>query len=746
MGFQEHIEGKGISSFTISQNGNAIFQKKYSKKKISISILTVIAMFLAAVFIYYSYIKPEFSICQSKSCLQSAVSLINCINETVEPCEDFYEFACGMFETNYPYYSNTNENSWITIMSLKIKHRVKKFLNKENEKYEPKAVHKTRKFYQACLNSTEDQVPNKYDPLWDVWKKIGLNTNYLNDSVPLEIEIILAKVKVYFNLDIYFNIDIDDDPRNSSSHSLLVIGQNKELNEYKKRNNMKNNNVNIEEALPKFSEYFNLLVDKSLNRNQPYLKKLKVEDLVNTTNELVHFEEEFSQVLRNSFNLKNYIPEVITLKEFQELTDISGDKFKFNWTLYLRELTRDIQPKVYEILTSENADSYELLISNRDYLDEMFILLSQTQTIIIKMSILSHVVAILENNFPSGEKFNSEYCFSITSEFFGMVTGYSMINTLDNSSKIALTEMTDNIKWALRKMVHEAIWMDDETKNATLRKLANTKTYFGYPDNYENILNNLFENLNVTDNHLENIISISMSSRKSSWKYLTADKDWENQTWQVTPDEVNAYCYNSMNAFFMSAAILQAPLYHNGIQALNYGATGSTIGHELSHNYDNTGRLYNELGNVVQWWTNRSYEEYTKRASCLISYYDDITIVGHNSTFSVNGAITLDENIADITGLKEAYYAYLRYVDMHGQEPRLPGLEHYSQEQLFFLGYANQYCHYDENDSEFDNFSSHSPNVVRVRGVLSLSPEFAKAWSCPLGTPMNPKKDKCQIW
>ncbi|KAL5244165.1 hypothetical protein ACI65C_011575 [Semiaphis heraclei] len=674
------------------------------------------------------------------------VSLINCMNETVDPCEDFYEFACGMFETNYPYYSDTNENSWITIMSLKIKHRVKKFLDKENEINEPNAVHKTRKFYQACLNSTEDQISKNYDPLRDVWEKVGLNTDYLNDSVPLEIETILARLKLYFNLDMFFDIDIEDDPRNSSSHSLLIIDQIWESNKYKKKNKMKTNKVDIDESLPKFTEYFNLLIDKLLNRNQPYVKKLKFEDLTNTTNELVEFEDKFSQVQRNTFSFINEIAEVVTLEEFQNFTDTVGDQFKFNWTLYLRELTRDIQPKVYEILTSGNANSYELLVRNRDYLNDAFKLLSQTPTIIIKMSILTKVLTILDSRFPSGEKLNSEQCFALTSEYFGMVTGYSMIDTLDNSSKAALAEMTDNIKWALRKMVNEASWMDNETKNATLRKLANTKTFFGYPENYDKIINNLLENLTVTDNLIENILSVSLLSMASNWKYLTEDRNWENQTWDVTPGEVNAYCYNSMNAFFMPAAILQSPLFKNGIQALNYGATGSTIGHELSHNYDNTGRLYNELGNVAQWWSNRSYEEYTKRTSCLISHYNDIEIVSHNKSFVVNGVLTLDENIADIAGLKEAYYAYRRYVDVHGQEPRLPGMERYSQEQLFFLGYANQYCYYDDGDSQFDNFNSHSPNVVRVRGVLSLSQEFAKAWSCPIGSPMNPKKEKCQIW
>ncbi|XP_050056341.1 membrane metallo-endopeptidase-like 1 isoform X11 [Aphis gossypii] len=1118
MGFEEHFEGKGISSFTISQNGNVNIQKKYSKKKISISILTVIAISLAAIFIYYSYIRPEYTICQTKSCLRSAVTLINCMNETVEPCEDFYEFACGMFETNYPYYSNTNENSWMTIMTLKIKHRVKKFLNKENEKYEPTAVHKTRKFYQVCLNSTEDQNSIKYDPLWNVWKKIGLNTDYLNDSVPLEIETILARVGVHFSLDIFFQIDIEADPRNSSSHLLLNIDQNLELNKYKERKNLKTNNVNIEEDLLKFSEYFNLLVDKLLNRNQSYIKKFTVQSLLNTTNKLVQFREEFSQVSQDSFNLKNDIPEVITLRELQEFTDITGDKLKFNWTLYLRELTRDVQPKVYEILTSEKANNYELLISNRDHLNKVFILLSQTPTIIIKMYILFHVVAALENNLPSGETFNAEYCLSLTSEFFGMVTGYSMINTLDNSSKasatvtlincmnetvepcedfyefacgmfetnypyysdenknswptiislklkktvkkflnkqnekheplavhktrkfyqvclnstkdqdsikydpqwdilkkiglntdylndsvslemetilarigvyldsniffnifsqddprnssshlllaisrnwelneykernntkpnninieealpkfseyfnllvdkllyrnqtctkkltveglvnttnelvhfreellkvsyesffineiipdvmtlrelqeltditgdnfkfnwtlylreltrdiqpkvyeiltsekannyeliiydrdhinkmflflsqtptiilkmhilsrvvailenrlpsgekfnsehcfsltnkffymatgysmrnalddtskVALNEMTDNIKWAFKKIVHETSWMDDETKNTALQKLANMKTYFGYPNNYDNVLNNFFENLNVTDNHIANLISIQMFNTKRLWKYLTEDRDWNDQTWQVQiyPTVVNAFSIYSMTALVLPVSILQAPLYYNeknGIQALNYGSMGFTIGHELSHSYDNTGRQYNELGNVAQWWTNKSVEEYTKRASCLISHYDGIKVVS-NSSSAVNGTLTLNENIADITGLKEAYYAYLRYVDIHGQEPRLPGLERYSQEQLFFLGYANQFCHYKDNGDQFNyNFTQHSPDVVRVRKVLSLSPEFAKAWSCPIGTPMNPKKDKCQIW
>ncbi|VVC39607.1 Metallopeptidase, catalytic domain,Peptidase M13, C-terminal domain,Peptidase M13,Peptidase M13, N- [Cinara cedri] len=745
MGYQEHVEGKGISSFTISQNGNAVYKKNYNKTKLCLTVLTVLVFCLSTFYIYYSYTAIE--ICKTKPCLQSTVTLMNCMNKTVDPCEDFYEFACGMFETNYPSYT-TSDNSWTDIIMSKVNYKVKKFLSRNNGADEPEAVHKTRKFYTACLNFTEGLISddsNYYSPLWRLWEELGLDENYLNDTVALDLEIISSKFRKYIDSNIYFGISTIEDPRNSSSHALLSISTFEESSKFKLKNDkMETNNATINENIPKFIEYFQLMTDQLLNRNQTCQKRISNSLLLNTSMELSYFNFEYSKLRHDAFHTEIDIGKIMTLRELQNLTDET--QFKFNWTLYLRELFRENEPRVYEQLL-ENSDDYEIITDNIVFLQNVFSLLSKTPTKIIKMSVLSNAVNNLLKFQIVPETWSPEYCFSLTTERLGMATGYAMVDTLDDSTKAAATEMNDNIIWAFHKMISESSWMDDETKNATHRKLDYTKTYFGYPNNYTNILNDLYKNLNITENHLENLISITRFHSKKLWNNLVQKKDGENKEWKMNPDEVNAYSDPSMNAFFMPAAFLQAPLYHNGLEALNYGMTGSTIGHELSHNYDNTGRLFNEYGNVLQWWTNKSYEEYSRRAGCMIDHYNNILVTMHNDTMYVNGNQTLNENIADVVGLKESYFAYLRYVEKHGQEPRLPGMEKYNSEQLFFLGYAVQFCQYDQSGFEYyDESNLHSPSSVRVRGVLSLTQEFANAWSCPSGTPMNPKKEKCQIW
>ncbi|KAL1131468.1 hypothetical protein AAG570_011085, partial [Ranatra chinensis] len=156
------------------------------------------------------------------------------------------------------------------------------------------------------------------------------------------------------------------------------------------------------------------------------------------------------------------------------------------------------------------------------------------------------------------------------------------------------------------------------------------------------------------------------------------------------------------------------------------------------------GRKYDKEGNLKVWWTNSSIGQYNERTQCYVEEYNNYYMHSINKT--VDGNLTLGENLADNGGLREALMAYRTYVGANGKEPGLPGLQNYTHEQLFFLSFANMWC------SDYTDYSlleslkdEHSPNFVRVEMSLKNLREFAEAWSCPPGSNMNPEK-RCHLW
>ncbi|KAF6212374.1 hypothetical protein GE061_012896 [Apolygus lucorum] len=193
--------------------------------------------------------------------------------------------------------------------------------------------------------------------------------------------------------------------------------------------------------------------------------------------------------------------------------------------------------------------------------------------------------------------------------------------------------------------------------------------------------------------------------------------------------------------------ILQFPFYNLGIEALNYGAIGTVLGHEMTHGFDNTGRKFDKYGNVHPWWSDSSVSKFTNRTTCFESEYSDFALPHVNTSIvKIDGKLTLGENLADDGGLKFALNAYKSYVSTNGHEPQLPGLQSFTHDQLFFLSFANLWCsEYSVNALIQALEDEHSPDFVRVLVVLQNSPEFSEAFSCSKGSYMNPHH-KCQLW
>jgi endothelin-converting enzyme/putative endopeptidase len=208
----------------------------------------------------------------------------------------------------------------------------------------------------------------------------------------------------------------------------------------------------------------------------------------------------------------------------------------------------------------------------------------------------------------------------------------------------------------------------------------------------------------------------------------------------MTPPTVNAYYSPARNNINFPAGILQPPLYRAGRDpAVNYGAAGAVIGHEMTHGFDDQGRKFDGSGNLRDWWTAQDGAEFEKRAACISNEYSGFTAV---DDVHVNGKLTLGENTADNGGLRVALLAL--HDVLQGKEQKIDG---FTPDQRFFLGFAQIWC---ENQTpqalrQQALTNPHSPGNYRVNGTLQNMPEFQKAFSCKAGQPMV-SENACHVW
>jgi endothelin-converting enzyme/putative endopeptidase len=206
---------------------------------------------------------------------------------------------------------------------------------------------------------------------------------------------------------------------------------------------------------------------------------------------------------------------------------------------------------------------------------------------------------------------------------------------------------------------------------------------------------------------------------------------------------VNAYYSPPENSINFPAGILQPPFYDPSLDdAVNLGGIGAVIGHELTHGFDDSGRKFDAIGNLDNWWTPEDGKEFEKRATCVADEYSSFVAI-KDPPLKVNGRLTLGENTADNGGVRVAYMALQE--SLAGKEA--PKIDGFTPEQRLFLGYAQIWC---ENRTEESMrlqvlTNPHSPGRYRVIGVMQNMPEFQKAFSCKAGQPLVPKT-QCRVW
>jgi endothelin-converting enzyme/putative endopeptidase len=327
-------------------------------------------------------------------------------------------------------------------------------------------------------------------------------------------------------------------------------------------------------------------------------------------------------------------------------------------------------------------------------------------------------------------------CVQYTDNDLGEALGQLYVKeTFGPDGKERTLKMVRALEKALHEDLEQVSWMTPETRKQALIKLGKIANKIGYPDHWRD-----YSTLEIVRGD-----ALGNSFRSNAFEFnrqlAKIGKPVDRQEWGMTPPTVNAYYNPQMNDINFPAGILQPPFFDKRMDdAINFGAIGAVIGHELTHGFDDQGRQFDAEGNLNDWWTAADAREFDKRTQCLVDQYSSYVAV---DDVHVNGKLTLGENTADNGGLRIALMALED--ELHGQEPKT--IDGFTAEQRLFLGWGRIWCENSTAESLRMEAQTdpHSPPSDRVNGVVSNMPEFQKAFGCKAGAPMV-RKDACRVW
>ena len=330
-------------------------------------------------------------------------------------------------------------------------------------------------------------------------------------------------------------------------------------------------------------------------------------------------------------------------------------------------------------------------------------------------------------------------CLQSTDGRLGELLGQEYVKkNFTPEAKARAVKVVGNLVSELHDRIEKLDWMSAPTKTQALAKLGAFTRKIGFPDKWKD-----YSRLNITQGqYLANVKAADRWASERDWAKIGHPVD--RTEWGMTPPTVNAYYNPQMNEIVFPAGILQPPFYDpDADDAVNYGAMGAVIGHEMTHGFDDQGRQFDKDGNLKDWWTKEDAAKYTAQSEKIVRQFDAYTVL--DTATHVNGQLTLGENTADFGGLTVAYAAMERAL---GTAPRTR-IDGFTPEQRFFLAWAQVWRELDRPEAlrAQVNSNEHAPAKWRVNGPLSNMPEFKAAWECKEGDAMvRPDAVRPRIW
>jgi len=339
-----------------------------------------------------------------------------------------------------------------------------------------------------------------------------------------------------------------------------------------------------------------------------------------------------------------------------------------------------------------------------------------------------------------------ERCYYSVGDHLPDIMGRAFVAlAFKGDSKEKAKSMIHMIMASFGKKLDKVHWLDTETRKKAHIKLAAMTDMIGYPSKWHTYAKAI-----LGDDHLSNLLALDQISNDRNLAKLGRPVD--KKEWGMSPAEVNAYNALETNTIVFPAAILQKPFFDAKMpMAFNFGAIGSVMGHELSHGFDDEGHLYDKDGMLANWWKPDIETKFNQRVQCVSKQYSSFQLPAQDGQpkQNVNGNLTLGEDLADNGGLATSFLAYSTWAKSQPGGIEAQKFGKLTGAQLFFYGFAQSWCTKQAVKSERlqSTTDAHAPSEFRVKGAVLNSPAFAEAFSCPVGSKMNPgPKKRCLVW
>ncbi|UJR21017.1 hypothetical protein I4U23_024117 [Adineta vaga] len=682
-------------------------------------------------------------LCLSPYCIKAANDFLEHIDETINPCENFYQFACGSWMKKAKIPSDASYRDTFEEMQNQIDNDIANLLSMptSNTTVEPNSIINARRLYASCVNEEAIETDDVRVILSFIDTELGgwpilLGSTW--DASTFDLSRLLLKLNQY-NTFIFFYIMTGIDEQNSTNNC-IYIGQ---------------SSLGLKDR----SYYMNETQITQAYRN--YMKSLALV-LTNDTSMIDHdiidiydFEKTIAQyfwttaqqyagdynrttfrnlssLVNTSFDITNHLQRVYLLGN---VTLVDEDIVMISELDVLRNISQSITQQSSRTL--QNYLVWRFMMKQVDHMPERFRAIKQQFS-----KVFRGIIA---------EQPRSIQCTTYVLRNIGFAVSKLYITEyFDKNARREAIRMISNIRDAFGQMINQSTWMDSFSKNVAIEKLQALHEKIGYPNGLDSDNNTDLENRYAeyvfNSSHMENVLTLLRIKAKNSFQKLRKPIDREAWAYML-PTDVNANYHASFNAMTFTAAILQSPFFHKDApKYLNYGGIGMVIGHEITHGFDSGGRQFDKDGNKIRWWTNQTIDAFEKQKKCIIEQYNNYTVSQVN--MQMDGELTQDENIADNGGLKEAFYAYQKWMRTNeNMDKKLPGLSKYSAEQMFFLNFGRLWCAVSTDQSAKKDIlmDEHAPYEFRVLGPTSNFAEFDRVFHCHPGQ-RNSRINKCIVW